>query len=265
MKLLLAQLDPPRDPMRGAEIAAEVIRGHKGTDLALFPELYLGAYRIGDGDPPPLTVGSEELATVGAACAESGSAAVIGFSELDESDGAVYNAAAGFDGEGRLQAVYRKTHLFGELENAAFVPGREMIALPLAGAVVGPMICFDVEFPEPARELSRVGAELLVTISANMDPYYRDHKLSSQARALDNRRPHAYVNRVGRQPGLVFCGGSRVVAPDGRILAELGRDEEGLLEYELDLGREGQEEANDYLIHLPDRLEARLITASTAS
>ena len=45
---------------------------------------------------------------------------------------------------------------------------------------VGPLICFDIEFPEPARELAAAGAELLVTASANMAPFGPDHEVATR-------------------------------------------------------------------------------------
>ena len=96
----------------------------------------------------------------------------------------------------------------------------------LAGLRVGPLICFDMEFPELARALARAGADLLVTASANMEPFYSDHQIASQARALDNRLPHLYCNRCGVEAGLVFVGGSRAVRSDGTIAAQAGGGEE---------------------------------------
>jgi predicted amidohydrolase len=53
-----------------------------------------------------------------------------------------------------VAGVYRKTHLFGE-ERERFVPGDSLAPVELAGRRLGPMICFDVEFPEVARTLAR--------------------------------------------------------------------------------------------------------------
>jgi predicted amidohydrolase len=101
--------------------------------------------------------------------------------------------------------------------------------LELAGRRVAPLICFDIEFPEPARQLALAGAELLVTASANMDPFFIDHAVGAVARAHENRLPHLYANLVGSGDGLVFVGGSRSVAPTGEVLVEASRDREELL------------------------------------
>ncbi len=90
------------------------------------------------------------------------------------------------------------------------------------------MICFDVEFPEVARSLALAGADLLVTISANMDPFGRDHDVFVTARALENGLPHLYVNQVGRGEAFTFAGGTMAVSADGDRLAEAGGCDPGI-------------------------------------
>jgi predicted amidohydrolase len=167
----------------------------------------------------------------------------------------VANAAACFDADGSLAGVYRKTHLFGA-EAEAFTAGDEQFVVPLAGTLVAPLICFDIEFPEPARAVARAGAELLVTPSANMAPYWADHELASRARALDNRLAHLYANRVGSEGRHTFVGGSRAVGPGGEVLIEASRDDEELLV--VALGRPGAPDADvDYLRHARGELPVR--------
>lgn len=96
------------------------------------------------------------------------------------------------------------------------------------------MICFDVEFPEVARSLALAGADLLVTISANMDPFGRDHDVFATARALENGLPHLYVNQIGPGENFIFAGGTMAVSVDGDRLAECGTSE-GEIEVPLDL------------------------------
>ncbi len=93
------------------------------------------------------------------------------------------------DERGTIAAVYRKVQLFGGDESDAFVAGDELLVVEFCGVKVGLMICFDVEFPEVARSLARAGAELLVTISANMEPFGNDHAVFVSARALENGLP----------------------------------------------------------------------------
>ena len=228
MLALLAQLASiPADPGANAARAASTIERFPEADLAVFPELFLSAYDLDALAATSRPAGCEELRTVAAAAAGASTAVVIGFAErLDGT--AVANAAACIAADGELVAVYRKTHLFGA-EEAAFERGRDLSVVELAGRAVGPLICFDIEFPEPARQLALAGAELLVSPSANMEPFGDDHELASRARALENRLPHLYVNATGTLGGNHFVGRSRAVGPGGEVLAEAPGDGEALL------------------------------------
>ena len=244
MKALLCQLASAiGDPARNAERAAAAIRDHEEIDLAIFPELYLGGYSYRDVERSARTVDDAEMLTIRAACAASGTAAVVGFAE--RTDAGVANSAAIIDRDGSVVAVYRKTQLFGD-ERAVFVPGDAQFVLPLLGRRVAPLICFDMEFPEPARAVALAGADLLVTSSANMQPFYRDHAVASQARAVENRTPHLYANAVGETDQFVFVGGSRAVSPLGEVVAEGSQDREELIVADVP-ERRGIDERVDYL------------------
>lgn len=249
MKALLAQLDPVPDPATNARRACELLARHPDCDLIAFPELYLGGYATSGLEQRAVDLGDEPLRRIAAACREHRTAVVVGFTEAIDRDRGIYaNSAASFDRDGTSAGVYRKTHLFGAGEESAFTPGAELRLVALAGARIGPLICFDVEFPEPARQLGIAGAELLVTIAANMEPYEPDHLLATRARALDNRRHHLYVNRVGEESGHRFVGHSRAVGPDGQVIAELD-DREGSLPVDIDLTSHAAAEV-DYLSQL---------------
>lgn len=228
MKALLAQLACRiRDVEGNAARAADAIRAHPEVDIAVFPELYLSGYTYRDLESVARTVESRELQEVAAAAAEAATAVVIGFAERTSTG--VANSVACIDADGSVAAVYRKTMLFASEAEAGFEEGEELLIVELAGRRVAPLICFDIEFPEPARQLALAGADLLVTASANMDPFFIDHAVGSVARAHENRLPHLYANLVGSGDGLVFVGGSRSVAPTGETLAEASRDAEELL------------------------------------
>jgi predicted amidohydrolase len=217
-------------------------------DIAVFPELCLSVsgYTLDRLDAVALTTDAPALAIVRAAAERNGTATVVGFPE--RAAGGVANSVACIDRDGSLAGVYRKTHLFGR-ERESFRPGDELLVVELAGRRVAPLVCFDVEFPEPARRLALAGADLLVTVSANMEPYYADHELATRARALENRLPHLYVNGVGSATGFELVGGSRSIASDGRVLAGAeDRREQLLLAPVGEVDR--SDAAVDYLAHV---------------
>lgn len=256
MRVLIAQLRPdPGDLVANAELAESALSEHPEAELAVFPELFLSGYELPGAARLAISPHEEPLTRLRAAAAQHETAAVVGFMERAR-DGSVANSAACIDADGRLAGIYRKTHMFGGAERNAFVLGEELVLVTLAGRRVAPLICFDVEFPEPARALARAGAEVLVTISANMEPYGPDHELAARARALDNRRSHVYVNQVGRHRGLTFTGGSCAVGPAGRVLGHLGAGQR-LIEIDVPAGASSPADV-DYLRHLRGDLPVRV-------
>lgn len=221
MRVLLGQLEvTPGEPARNVDRLIGALAAHPDADLAVFPELYLCGYDLDRVAEHAIAADDPLLGAVRDAARENATAVVVGFAE--RVGAGVANAVGCIAEDGGWAGTYRKTHLFGARERAVFTPGEELLVVQLAGAGVAPMVCFDVEFPEPARAVARAGAQLLVTVAANMAPYGREHELAAAARALDNRLPHVYVNRVGDEGGLHFVGGSCALSPDGLPGAVLG-------------------------------------------
>ena len=217
MRAVLVQATPaPGDLEANLTTACAAIEA-AGADLVAFPEMFLGGYRIRGLQ----ALEPEPLERVGAAARAASATVVIGGPEAV--DGGLANSAFVFGASGELAGVYRKTHLFGA-ERGAFVPGSELAPIEVDGRRLGVMVCFDLEFPEVARTLALRGAEVLVTISANMEPFEDDHDAFVRARALENERPHLYVNRTGSESGAVFVGRSQALDAEGRVLATAGAD-----------------------------------------
>ncbi len=251
MQALLAQLaSRADDPAENAARAVAVLTRHHEVDLAVFPELFLSGYLLRGIEERALELDSAPLREVAAAAARHRTAVAVGFAE--STGGRPANAVAAIDADGSLAGVYRKAQLFGA-EREVFQAGEQLVVAPLAGRRAGLLVCFDVEFPEPARQLALAGADLLVTVSANMEPFYADHELATRARALENRLPHLYANCVGQSAQLRFVGGSRSIGSDGVVLAEAsGAAEQVLLVPVADPGSD--DERVDYLRQLPTAL-----------
>jgi predicted amidohydrolase len=248
MRALLGQLEPePGACAANAHAAAAALDAAPSTELAVFGETFLAGYDLRRAAELAVDPGGPELAIVRAAAARNRTAVVIGFVERIDAQ-RVANAAACIDRDGSLAAVYRKVHLFGETERATFTPGDTLLVVTLAGRAVAPLVCFDIEFPEPARAARRAGAELLVTVAANMHPYGPDHALFARTRALENGLGHLYVNRPGHEAGLDFVGGSLAVDGRGTVHAQLGSE---AVARECELPEPGgRNDDVDYLRHL---------------
>ena len=232
LNVVLAQLTPAlRDTKRNARTMARVIAEHGGADLVIFPELFLSGYTTDAPEELAVDLDGPEVGEMARLARENDAAVVFGTPERVE--GGVANSAVCVDRRGNVAGSYRKTHLFGQ-EKGAFVAGDELLVVELDGVRVGAMICFDVEFPEVARSLALAGADLLVTISANMDPFGRDHDIFATSRALENGLTHLYVNQVGEGESFTFAGGSMAVSADGDRLAQADASE-SVLRASLDL------------------------------
>jgi predicted amidohydrolase len=250
MDALLAQLAPaPGAASENALRAAALVEEHPDVDLLVLPELFLNGYDLDTARAGAIDPAGAELGVIRDAAQRAGTAVVVGFAERRGTE--VANSAACVGAEGEVEAIYRKTHLFGR-EADVFSAGDELVTVRLAHCTLGVLICFDMEFPEPARALARAGAETLVTIAANMEPFFSDHRIASQARALDNRLPHLYVNRCGQEGGLRFVGGTRALRADGTIVAE-SPPGEGTLAIEVE-HPERADAALDYLAQVREGL-----------
>jgi predicted amidohydrolase len=225
VNIALAQLSPR---LRGTQVNIETMRkvvaDRPEADLIVFPELYLSGYVLDGIEGLAVRPDAPGLQSIADIARESSTALIFGAPEHME--GGVANSSFCVDEHGNVAAVYRKVQLFGGDESDAFVAGDGLIVVELCGVKIGLMICFDMEFPEVARVLARGGAELLVTISANMEPFGNDHAVFASARALENGLPHVYVNQVGRVGDLNFVGGSTVVSADGEVVGRAGSSQE---------------------------------------
>lgn len=251
MRALLAQLTPESGALeRNAQRAAEAIRAHPDAELAVFPELFLSGYRVRGVEGVACAAAGPELDPIAAACAAAGTAAAVGFAERSASG--LHNSVACIDERGEHAATYRKAQLFGA-EAEEFEPGEWLEVVELAGRAVAPLVCFDIEFPELARAAALAGADLIVTCSANMEPFGREHRIHATARALENRVPHVYVNRGGSEEGNTFVGESCVVDADGVLTCAAEGAGEELLVAEVGAPGAGDRRV-DYLAFEPTRL-----------
>lgn len=199
----------------------------RDVDLLVLPEMFLSGYNIGaqavaeraqpqDGDA------ARQIAELAMAC---NMAIVYGYPERGE-DGRIYNSAQLIDAQGQRQLNYRKTHLFGELDNAMFSPGPDAFpVVELNGWKLGLLICYDLEFPENTRRLALAGAELIVVPTANMVPYDFIADVTVRCRAFENQCYVAYANYCGHEGDIHYCGQSSVAAPNGQQVALAKHDE----------------------------------------
>lgn len=198
-----------------------------GADLLILPEMFLSGYNIGPENAQKHAVTLEGLAPARAAAKAHNIALVFGYPERVGAD--VANSAVLIGPDGEILLNYRKSHLFGELDRAMFkAVGEDFPVAELGGFRIGLLICYDIEFPEPARRLSLAGADIILIPTAQMQPYEQVARHVLPARAYENQVYTAYANHCGDDDGLSYVGLSSICGPDGTVLAMAGAGEEML-------------------------------------
>jgi len=202
----------------------------QGSDLAVFPEATQARFSA------DLRAVAEPLdgpfcSGLSAAARDSGVALAAGIFEQAPDD-RVYNTTDAFDSAGTLVAAYRKIHLFdalGTRESETIAPGSEVVTADLAGVRVGFLTCYDVRFPELARELAVRGADLIIVPAAWAAGLFKEEHWVTlvRARAIENT---IWVAAADQVPDLhepptsapTGVGRSLLVDPMGAVRLDLG-------------------------------------------
>lgn len=214
MRLLLAQLAPVVGDVAANLERLEAAVTAAPSDLAIFPELFLTGYRLGDrihGLALPADGAGEAIATLRRVARASATPIAVGAPVASaERPGEVENAAVLVDPSGAFsRQAKRYLPNFGPFEEGlAFSPTGTSRPVTVGAHRVGLEICYDAFFPEITRELALGGAALLANLSASPVTSRPLFERLLPARAIENGCPTAYVNRVGVEDGLVFGGGS---------------------------------------------------------
>jgi predicted amidohydrolase len=245
VRVTLAQVDCLLgDVPANARRATEVVRRARAdqADLVVFPELSLTGYSLGEvADDLSLEVTDPPLTALAAEA--EGTAVVVGFQEGGRGFHC-YNAAAYFEG-GELRHLHRKLYLptYGVFEERKhFSPGQSMRAFDTRWGRQALLICNDAWQPQLAFIAVQDGARILLVPTNSAQSLFPEH-YDSATYWRDLTRFYArmfqsyvvFVNRVGQEGKLQFWGGSHVVDPWGRVVAEAPEGQEAVLTVEVDL------------------------------
>ena len=172
---------------------------------------------------------------------------VIPVSFFERAGDAYYNSLVVLDADGSSLGVYRKTHIpdgTGYDEKYYFRPGDTGFrSFVTRYADLGVGICWDQWFPECARALALLGADILLYPTAiGTEPTTARDTSAAWRRvmvghAVSNTSFVAASNRVGNESGQAFYGTSFLANPWGDVCHELGRVEEGMFVADLDLAQ----------------------------
>jgi 5-aminopentanamidase len=218
-----------------------------GVQLMVFPELGTCGYDIDENSVIDATQSSDVvLERISSSARESGMRVVVSYPSISAPTGQRHITASSLNSNGEIEITYHKTHPWAAsaFENAYFTLGQHFCdSVPVdqsqMDAFVNVLICWDIEFPEPARVVRlRTPGEhhyspLLICIpTANADASIHEYTL--RTRAVENHCFLLYANNATD----AFSGGSSIVGPDGRVLAIADGTSEQMVIAEVDLSRE---------------------------
>ncbi len=221
----------------------------KGANVVLPPELFEGPYFCKEEreeyfDWAKPVEEHPTIARFSKLAKELG--VVIPVSFFERAGQAYFNTVAVVDADGALLGTYRKSHIPdgpGYEEKFYFRPGDTGFRVwKTRHGTIGVGICWDQWFPEAARSMVLLGAELLFYPTAigsephepdldTRDPWQR----AMVGHAVSNVVPVVAANRTGEEEGQLFYGSSFIADPAGEKVAELGRAEEGVIAASFDL------------------------------
>ena len=238
------------DVAENVALLTDLIRqaADRGAQVILLSELFEGHYfpqqqREDDFARARPVDGHPTLAHFRALAAEL--ELVLPISFYERSGQLYYNSIAILDG-GELLGVYRKSHIPdgpGYQEKFHFRPGDTGFrAWPTRYGTIGVAICWDQWFPEAARAMTLLGAEVLfypTAIGSEPAPPHEDTKDPWQrvmiGHAVANVVGVVAANRIGVEGDITFYGHSFVADQRGDLVAELGRADQGIASATFDL------------------------------
>jgi len=229
----------------------------QGAQLILLPELFEGPYFCKDMKPEHFDRAHEVDGhpTVGKLAALAAELRVVlPVSIYERANRATYNSVVIVDADGSVLGTYRKSHIPdgpGYTEKYYFNPGDTGFKVwETQLGTVGVGICWDQWFPESARCMALLGADVLCYPTAigsePPDPSWDSSghwQRVMQGHAGANLTPLVASNRIGHEVGdtteITFYGSSFIADHTGAKVAEAGRDDEAILvaTFDLEAGR----------------------------
>lgn len=165
----------------------------------------------------------------------------------------IYNSAMIVSSKGVIGS-YRKIHLYYK-EKLWFSSGDKSLKIyEIDGIKIGIMICFDWIFPETARTLALLGADIIAHPANLVLPYCQNAMVT---RCLENRVFAITSNRIGVEKRGVdhfkFTGGSQITSYNGEILSSAPKEEEFVDIVNIDIDKARDKNLNEYNNLFEDR------------
>jgi len=246
MKAALAQLTTVKgDPKSNIQKMSAAIQeaSTKGADLICFSELFYCGYDISKEELSKLAIYSDgpEHEKIRTLAASAGIHLLFSYPEKDRETGKLYISASLIDDEGKMLLNHRKTYRWGdEKDKVSGGSGYEVCDSKFGK--IGVLICYEIEFPEPARILMLQGAEIILTTSAFT--YVENMPTYLSALAIQNQCHILSTNDVRTEAPHRGC--SCVVDQYGRVISKLG-DKEEILYCDIDLNAPSRRDTEPHM------------------
>lgn len=247
----MQSIDDVATNLRAAEhwVAAAADAGAEWISL---PEMF--AYLRREGQPFPCAQGldGEIITTVRGWASQHGCSILAGSFAESPDDGAderVYNTSVFIGPGGKIEAVYRKRHLFDVdlgaqgggvfRESDSIAPGEATVVAHARFGGIGLSVCYDVRFPEHYRAMAGPEVRFLAVPSAFAPQTGRDHwEVLLRARAIENQCFVVAPAQWGpHSPDRASYGRAMIVDPWGLVLA-VAPDRVGVILADCDLAEQ---------------------------
>lgn len=197
------------------QVTEEMAKAAAGAkaELLCLPELSSCGYFIRREELLQAAVPAEaEASRIGETARKYGISIISGYPERDEDR--IYNSCVAVKNTGELIGNVRKVNLW-KSEKKRFSEGNDFPVLDTCTGKAAVILCYDLEFPEPARIVSMKGAELLFCPAAWSRPAEQRWKTDLAAAAVSNLVFVAGSNYCDE----FCCGNASLYGPDGRCRA----------------------------------------------
>lgn len=201
-------------------MVAGLLSACDGVDLLVLPELALCGY--GDANRIRDLAVAENSAFVTALCSlveDSRTGLIAGLAMREGQD--LFNCAIAITPGHGVRAIYRKVHLWGDHEGGLFMSGSRSPVFAWNGLHLGMLICHDLDYAVTAADLVARGANVIVVLSATNQYYAIVADCLVPARAYETVSYVVYADAHGPDGAFTFLGQSRIVAPNGSIVAKV--------------------------------------------
>jgi N-carbamoylputrescine amidase len=255
MRVAAIQMSMAVDTATNIAVAERLVRdaAAQGAHVVLIPELFEGHYFCKDQRAEELQRarpldGHPTIAHFAKVAREL--QVVLPLSLFERANNAYFNTVVVVDADGAALGKYRKSHIPdgpGYSEKFYFSPGDTGFRVwQTKHGAVGVGICWDQWFPEAARSMALLGADVILYPTAiGSEPQNPTWDSSAhwqrvmQGHAAANLVPVVAANRTGREVGnpttVTFYGSSFITDATGQKVAEAGRDDERVLVAEIDV------------------------------